>query len=927
MAEDKRLFLLDAYALIFRAYYSFISNPRINSKGLNTSAIFGFTNTLWSLLQKENPTHIAVVFDPPGDKSFRVEQYEHYKANRDATPEDIKKSVPYIKSIIEAFRIPVIQMDGYEADDVIGTLAKKAARNGYDVFMVTPDKDFGQLVEDHIYMYKPGRQGGDVELIGVKEILEKYGIEKPEQVIDILGLMGDSVDNIPGIPGVGEKTAVKFVQQFGSVEGLYENIDQLKGKMKEKVESNRDMALLSKQLATIITDVPIDLDEKNLIREQPDKEKLIELFTELEFRQLSKNILGEEIAVKQPDKEGQLDLFGSDGNDASRNANGLVTMADTDHNYRLVKSLDEVSELAEMLKNSKSFCFDTETTHLDPHRAELVGISFCLEPGKAWYLPIEPNRVGALKQLDTLRPIFENSSIEKTGQNIKYDIEVLRHYGIHVRGKLFDTMIAQFLINPDMKNNLDDMAAYYLGYKPVSIESLIGPKGKNQRSMRDVPVEKVADYAAEDADITMRLKLILEQEINKEEYLIKLFNEVECPLIHVLCDMECAGIRIDTEALENMSKALDKESLELQDRIFKLAGIEFNLDSPKQLGEVLFDHLKIDENAKRTKTGQYQTNEDTLQKLADKHEIIPLILEYRSVKKLKSTYVDSLPQLVNPQTGRLHTNYMQTVAVTGRLSSNNPNLQNIPIRTERGKEIRKAFVPANEDYLIMAADYSQVELRILAAISNDEGMIAAFKNGEDIHAATAAKIFGVALNEVTREMRAKAKAVNFGIAYGQGAFGLAQNLNISRSEAKEIIDNYFKQFPGLLRYKEESIARAREKGYAETILGRRRYLRDINSKNHTVRSAAERNAINTPIQGSAADIIKLAMIHLHKRMNKKVFKSKMLLQVHDELVFDAHRDEIDELKELVRHEMENAYELSVPLVVDIKTGNNWLEAH
>jgi DNA polymerase-1 len=926
MAEEKRLFLIDAYAIIFRAYYSFISNPRINSKGLNTSAMFGFTNTLWSLLQKEKPTHIAVVFDPPGD-NFRKVQYEAYKANRDETPEDIKKSVPYIREIIKAMRIPTLEVAGFEADDTIGTLAKKGKKHGYTVYMMTPDKDFGQLIEDGIFMYKPGRKGGDHEVIGVKEVCQRYGIERPEQVIDILGMMGDAVDNIPGIPGVGEKTAIKFVQQFGSMEGLYKNLDKLKGKMKEKVEANKDQAFMSKQLATIELDVPIDFDEADLIREEPDKERLIAIFEDLEFRTLAKNILGEEITITKSTGESQLDLFGAaDSTDTEPIATNFKTIETTEHSYKLVQSKLEIEKLVNVLNKQAAICFDTETTGIDPHQAELVGMSFCFKSGEAYYVPAAQDREETLEILSHFKVVFENDSILKVGQNLKYDIEVLRQYDITLAGLLYDTMIAHFLVNPDTKNNMDDMAQFYLGYKPVSIETLIGPKGKNQGTMRDVELAKITEYASEDADITWQLKLEIDKVLT-EEHTKKLFEEMECPLVYVLADMECEGINLDVLALKSMSKELEIEAITLKDQVFKLANIDFNLDSPKQLGEVLFDHLKIDEKAKKTKTGQYQTNEATLEKLASKHEIIPLILDYRSVKKLKSTYVDSLPELVHPKTGHIHTNYMQTVAATGRLSSNHPNLQNIPIRTKRGKEIRKAFIPKDNDHLILAADYSQVELRIIAAISEDEGMIQAFKDGLDIHAATAAKVFGVKLDEVSRDMRGKAKAVNFGIAYGQGAFGLAQNLNISRTEAKEIIDNYFEQFPGILSYKDQSIELARKNGYAETLMGRRRYLPDINSKNHLIRSGAERNAINAPIQGTAADIIKIAMINLSQKLKERGFKSKMLLQVHDELVFDAHKSEIEDLTPIIRNEMQNAASLSVPLIVDINTGNNWLEAH
>ncbi len=934
MADDKKLFLLDAFALIYRAYYSFISNPRVSSKGLNTSAMFGFTNTLWDLINKEKPTHIAVVFDPPsGDQeNFRVEQYAEYKANREAMPEDIRKSLPYIKAIVQGFKIPTLEVEGFEADDVIGTLAKKAARKGYTVYMMTPDKDYGQLVEDTIFMYKPGRQGSDVQIMGPKEICERYGIERPDQIIDILGMMGDAVDNIPGIPGVGEKTAIKFVQQFGSMEGLYENVEALKGKMKEKVAENKDQAFMSKQLATIIQDVPIELNENDLIREEPDVERLVEIFTELEFKTLAKRVLGEEIAVTQTSSSGgQLDLFGGDeqGSETPAETTAPSTDLDTietvDNTYAAATTKEERADLIKTLRQAKSICFDTETTGIDSITAELVGMSFCIEKGKAFYVPVPDDHSEATKIVAEFKEIFE-SDAEKVGQNLKYDLEVLKRYGITVNGFLYDTMIAHYLLHPDMKHNMDDMSEYYLNYKPVSIESLIGKKGSKQGSMRDVALENITQYASEDADITLQLKHALDAELDKD-HLVKLFREIESPLIQVLTDMELEGINIDVPALKKFSKELGTDIDSLKKKILGLAGIDFNVDSPKQLGEVLFDHLKIDEKAKKTKSGQYVTREDTLQKMAGKHEIIPLILDYRSVKKLKSTYVDSLPEMVNPDSGRIHTNYMQTVAATGRLSSTNPNLQNIPIRTERGRYIRKAFIPRSEEYVILAADYSQVELRIIAALSEDQGMIQAFKDGLDIHAATASKVFDVPLEEVTRDQRGKAKAVNFGIAYGQGAFGLADNLNISRTEAREIIENYFVQFPGIQTFKEMAIEQAKAKGYAETLLGRRRYLPDINSQNGTVRAGAERNAINAPIQGSAADIIKLAMIDIHKTFEAEGFRSKMLLQVHDELVFDAHKEELETIRPIIRRKMETAYTIAVPLVVDINHGNNWLEAH
>lgn len=895
---------------------------------MNTSAMFGFTNTLYELIRKEQPTHIAVVFDPPsGDKeNFRVEQYAEYKANREAMPEDIARSIPYIKNIVKGFRIPVLEVEGFEADDVIGTLAKKAARHGYEVFMMTPDKDYGQLVEDNIFMYKPGRQGSDVEILGPPEICAKYGLERPEQVIDILGMMGDAVDNIPGIPGVGEKTAMKFVQQFGSVEGLYENLDQLKGKLKEKVEANQDLAIMSKQLATIVLDVPIEFNEKELIMEEPDGEVLNEIFTELEFRTFAKRILGEEITVTKTSSSGdQLDLFGEAEEEAAVQEGSTLNIESTGHDYRLIDTPEKRKSLIDDLGKLDSFCFDTETTGIDPLQAEIVGMSFSYKIGEAYYVPVPDDQSEAKAIVAEFKSVFENDA-QKIGQNIKYDVEVLMQYGVQVSGFLYDTMIAHYLLHPDQKHNMDEMAQYFLNYKPVSIETLIGKKGKNQGTMRDVPIEKITEYASEDADITLQLKEALDKDL-EQDHLVKLFREIESPLINVLAKMENEGVNLDVPALEEYSKELEKDVIEHRDKIYKLAGVDFNVDSPKQLGEVLFDHLKIDEKAKKTKSGQYETREDTLQKLAEKHEIIPLILDYRSIKKLKSTYVDSLPEMVNPKTGRVHTNYMQTVAATGRLSSNNPNLQNIPIRTERGRYVRKAFIPRDNEHVLLAADYSQVELRIIAALSGDEGMKEAFRKGHDIHAATAAKVFGVALEDVNREQRGRAKAVNFGIAYGQGAFGLSQNLNISRGEAKEIIDSYFNEFPGLLKYKEDSIERCRERGYAETLLGRRRNMPDINSRNHTVRAAAERNAINAPIQGSAADIIKIAMINIHDLFEQEGFRSKMILQVHDELVFDTHKSELERITPIIRREMETAFEIDVPLVVDINHGINWLEAH
>lgn len=934
-SEDKRLFLLDAFALIYRAYFAFGSNHMVNSKGMNTSAIFGFAITLLNLLEKEKPSHIAVAFDLPGE-TLRVQEFTEYKANREEMPEDLSVAIPYIKKLIEAFKIPIISAEGYEADDVIGTLAKRAEKDGYTTYMVTPDKDYGQLVSDKIFMYKPARSGKGVEIIGPKEVCEKYGLERPEQFIDILGLWGDKVDNIPGVPGVGEKTAMKFISKYGSIEGLYEHTDELKGKMKEKVEANQEQALLSKKLATIITDVPFDLDKEDLVMDEPDKELVAELFGELEFRTLAKRVLGHEVAVTQAAKPataksaatGQMDMFATgDAPVETTEGSGYKTLADTEHDYQLVESADQRKELISQLKKAKTLCFDTETTGLNPMTAELLGIAFSWEKGKAFYVAVPPDEDEAKKVCAEFDPIFSDGKKTIIAQNLKYDLCVMLRYGVSIAAQPFDTMIAHYLINPDMRHGMDLLAETYLGYQPQSITELIGKKGKNQGSMKDVPLDKVTEYAGEDADITLQLYEKFEPMLD-EVKARKLFNEVEMPLIPVLGAMETEGIKLDVGALKTMSEELNTDLIKLQSEIKELAGMEFNIQSPKQLGDVLFDHLKIDEKAKRTgKTKQYKTSEDVLSKLVTKHPIVPKILDYRSIQKLKSTYVDTLPELVNPETGKIHTTYNQAVAATGRLSSDKPNLQNIPIRTERGREIRKAFVPRNDDFVLLAADYSQVELRIIAALSKDEGMIKAFKDGQDIHAATAAKVFDVTIDKVDRDMRSKAKAVNFGLMYGQSAFGLAENLGISRTEAHDIIDEYFKQFPTIRAYMDQNVQFAKEHGYVETIMGRRRYLRDINSNNQTVRGYAERNAINAPIQGSAADIIKVAMITVHRKITELKMKSKLLLQVHDELVFDAHKDELDDLKQLVEKEMTNAVKLEVPMVVDIGTGNNWLEAH
>ena len=933
--ENKKVFFLDAYALIFRAYYAFIKNPRINSKGMNTSAVFGFANTLLDLLNREKPSHLAVVFDHKSP-NVRVQEYAEYKANRDATPEDIKVAEPYIRKLIDAFNIPLLEAEGYEADDVIGTLAKKAEKEGYTVFMMTPDKDFGQLVSENIFMYKPARGGGAPEVWGVPEVCEKFGVNRPEQVIDILGMWGDAVDNIPGIPGVGEKTAAKLVQQYDSMEGLYENTHELKGKMKEKVEANKDIAFLSKKLATILLDAPVEFEPDKLIMEDPDKEKLRELFTELEFNNLSKKLLGEEIRIQTPAKSSpsgnQMSLFGGEEvapeiESEEEGDTGIKNLENSPHEYHFTDTPEKRKSLLYILRGQKSICFDTETTGTNPLLAELVGLSFAVSAYEAFYVPVPEDKEGAQAIVEEFREILEEQNIEKVGQNLKYDILVLRKYNIRVNGPLFDTMVAHYLLEPDIrKHGMDYLSEVFLNYQPVSITTLIGPKGKKQKSMRDLPQESISDYACEDADITLRLKRKFQPMLEKENEM-ELLNKVEAPLIAVLSDMEEEGIRLDTDNLAELSENLGKDALKVKDDIYELAGMEFNISSPRQVGEVLFDHLKVDSNPKKTKTGQYMTSEDVLKKLDAKHPVVGKILDYRELLKLKNTYVDPLPQLVNPNTGRIHTTYNQVIAATGRLSSEAPNLQNIPVRTERGREIRKAFIPRNEDYLLLSADYSQVELRIMAALSGDEGMIEAFKNGEDIHAATAAKVFGVNSDEVTRAMRSKAKAVNFGIAYGQGAFGLAQNLNISRTEAKEIIDSYFTKYAGVKQYMDASIEKARENGYCQTILGRKLRLRDIHSSNHTVRAQAERIAINAPIQGSAADIIKKAMINIHRRMADEKVQSKMLLQVHDELIFDVPKPEQEMIKNLVEEEMAAAVKLVVPLVVDSGFGHNWLEAH
>jgi DNA polymerase-1 len=950
MAE-KKLFLLDAFALVFRAYYALIRNPRITSKGKNTNAQFGFTNTLVELLNKQKPTHMAVCFDTSAPTE-RHTDFADYKANRQETPEDISAAVPDIKRLIEGFNIPIIAIDGYEADDVIGTLSKQAEKAGYEVYMVTPDKDYGQLVSKKIKIYKPAYQGNEVEIMGPEEVCAKWNIKSVDQVIDMLGMMGDAVDNIPGIPGVGEKTAAKFLAEYGSLENTLKNADNIKGAMGEKVKKGKDMALLSKKLATIITDVPVKFHEEDFRVKEWDKDRLKEIFAELEFKTLGKRLLGEDFSlaaagggndfIKKEQPQGvQTDLFGNIIEEPKQTIiiekddeeqKGLTVdknINNTTHRYEAVATEAEIKKLVAQLKKQDEICFDTETTGIDANTAELVGLSFSIKPGEAYYIPCPADQKKTKEILSHFEPLFADKKKTWIGQNIKYDMLVLKWYGIEIAGTLFDTMLAHYVIEPDGKRGMDDLSAKYLGYEPVHIEELIGKKGKNQGNMRDVELAKIKDYAAEDADITLQLKNVFLPLLKKKE-VEKVFYEVENPLVKVLADMEYEGIKIDEEFLKDYSKELEKEAKKSEEAVYKQAGVRFNLASPKQLGEVLFDKLKLDPSAKKTKTGQYQTGEDVLLKLAAKgHKIADDILAFREMTKLKSTYVDSLPLLINEKTGRVHTTYGQAVAVTGRLASNNPNLQNIPVRTDRGKEIRKAFIPRDNKHVLLSADYSQIELRIVAAISGDKNMCEAFRNGTDIHTATASRVYNVAEKDVTKEMRYKAKSVNFGIIYGQGAFGLADNLGISRTEAKEIIDNYKKQFPGIQKYMDDTINFAREHGYVQTIMGRKRWLRDINSANFTVRGFAERNAINSPIQGTAADMIKLAMQRVHAAMKKEKMQSRMILQVHDELVFDAVKGEVKDLKPLIIECMETAMPLphKVPVIAECGEGKNWLEAH
>ena len=918
---SKKLFLLDAYALIYRSYYAFIKNPRYNSAGLNTSAIYGFTNTLIEILQKEKPSHIGVVFDPP-TPTFRHKLYKEYKANRDETPEDIRKSVPYIKEIIKKFNIPIVQVDNYEADDVIGAIAKKVEKEGFQVYMMTPDKDYAQLLSDNIFMYKPKRFGNEAEVVTVEKICEKYHITDPIQVIDILALWGDSADNIPGAPGIGEKTAIKLISEYGSVENVYKNIDDLKGKQKENLINFKEQIELSKFLVTIELNIDYGTKSEEFKIVDPDEKGLTELFKELEFNSITKRLFQKVVTEKIKNIPLQTSLF----DDQIIVESKYKDINSVNHKYVLVDTDDLRKELVLMLKQQKEFCFDTETTGLNIYDLELVGISFSWEKHKAYYLPVPNNREEVIEMLADFKSVFENERVRKIGQNIKFDIMVLNTYNIETSGPLFDTMIAHYIIQPELKHNLDYLSNQYLDYSPVSIEEMIG-KGKNQISMREVPVSKVKDYACEDADLTWLIKEKLEKELEKTKF-TDLAENIEFPLIYVLAEMELNGVKVNSNALNEYSKQLTKELIKIEKNIHELSGEMFNISSPKQLGEVLFDKLKIVENAKKTKTKQYSTSEDTLLKLKDKHPIINEILEFRSVKKLLSTYVDALPLLINKTTGRIHTSFNQAVTATGRLSSSNPNLQNIPIRDERGKEIRKAFIPYSEGHTLLAADYSQVELRLMAHISKDEHMIEAFKNNIDIHATTAAKIFHLEnVDEVTSEQRRIAKTANFGIIYGISAFGLAQRLEISRTEAKTFIDDYFLGFPKVREYMDNTIASARSKIYVETLMGRKRFLYDINSRNATVRNFAERNAINAPIQGSAADVIKLAMCDVYDEMKLRKVKSKMILQVHDELVFDVPDDELELMKELIKEKMENVVKLSIPLIVDIGEGKNWIEAH
>jgi len=934
---SKKLFLLDGMALVYRSYFAFMRNPMINSKGRNVSAVFGFLNTLLELIEKQSPTHIAVAFDVSGP-TFRHDKFPEYKAQREETPEEIRAAVPCIHEFLKAFNIPIITAQGFEADDLIGTLARRAEKEGFDTYMVTPDKDFTQLVDAHTFVYKPAKSGLPPEIMGVPEVLKYWEIERIDQVTDILGLAGDAADNIPGVPGVGPKTAQKLIAQFGSIENLLEHTGELKGKLKENLEANKERARLCKWLVTIKTDSPVDYDPDGLHRGKLDEEKLAALFSEFEFSSFSKRLFGKPAApvapvasyAPPPPKGGQGDLFDfaaqtAPAAPAEEAATVYKTIDDVKHTYHAVQTLEERKALVAKLGEATRFCFDTETTGLDPRESRLVGMSFSIKPHEAWFVTLPPSETESAKALEIFRPLFENEQIEKTGHNLKFDIAMLRAAGIEVRGKLFDTMLAHYLLDPDQRHGLDKLAGTHLGYAPVPITALIGEKKSAQISMADVAVEKLVDYACEDADVTIQLRQILEPQLEKRK-LRNVFDTIECPLIPVLVEMEANGIALDTAALKEISGRLAGEIAGYEKKVYELAGHEFNLNSPKQLGEVLFDELKLADKPKKTKTGQYTTNEEVLDQLATEHEIARVLLDYREATKLKSTYVDALPEFISKKTGRIHTSFSQAVTTTGRLASSDPNIQNIPVRTEQGQEIRRAFVAGSKDFTLLAADYSQIELRIMAHLSGDQHMKAAFESGEDIHTATAARVFGVALADVTSDMRRKAKMVNFGIIYGISSFGLAQRLRIPRKEAADIIESYFKQYPAVKACMDGIIGTARNKGYVETIAGRRRHIRDINTANGTVRAAAERYAINAPIQGSAADMIKIAMIRIHDRLKQKNAKTRLLLQVHDELVFELHKDEhafIEEIRKL----MSDALPLSVPVIVDCGTGNNWLEAH
>lgn len=932
----KKLFLLDGMALMYRAHFALSKNPRFTSNGINTSAVMGFTNTLLEVLKKENPSHLAVVFDTEAPTE-RHTDFAEYKAHRQAMPEDLSAAMPYVVKLIEGFNIPVITSDGYEADDIIGTLAKKAEQEGFTVYCMTPDKDFAQLVSDNIFIYKPSRMGNDMEILGVPEVLAKWEIERVDQVIDILGLWGDAVDNIPGIPGIGEKTSKLLIKQYGSIENLIANSHELKGKMKENVENFAEQGLVSKKLATILLNAPVELDEESLRVNPPSREKLEPLFVELEFRTIGKRVFGEEFTVtefRQVSQGQQYDLFGTPQPEKVviktetiiEPAPASKNIDNTPHEYHLADTAEKRAGLISLLQAQKAFCFDTETTCLDANDCELVGLSFSIKPGSGWYVPICEDQTEACGIVLEFKELFENPSIKKIGQNLKYDILVLNWYNVNVQGELFDTMLAHYLIDPDTRHNMDILSENYLGYVPVSITSLIGTKGKNQGNMRDVEIEKVKEYAAEDADITLQLSEVFEPLLEKVGA-SKLAGDIENPLVYVLAAMEREGVKIDQQALGDYSVQIEADVKVLEKTVYEKAGVRFNIASPKQLGEVLFEKLQLDPKAKKTKTGQYQTGEDILTALANKSDIVKDILDFRQLQKLKSTYVDALPLLINPKTQRVHTSYNQAVAATGRLSSNNPNLQNIPIKTERGREVRRAFIPRSDEFLIISADYSQIELRLIAEISKDENMMDAFMQGLDIHTATASKVYGVALEDVDSTQRRNAKAVNFGIIYGQSAFGLSQSLGIPRKEAADIIEEYFRQYSGIKQYMSDTMNFARENGYVQTLMGRRRYMRDINSANATVRGFAERNAINAPIQGSAADMIKIAMINIYRDMQEQKLISKMTMQVHDELVFDVHKSEVEKVKAIIQDRMKNAFKTTVPILVEIGQGNNWLEAH